>query len=79
MSLHLQAAADARESEDAQVAWLQANLSPLFARRLLRIVHDIASYIAPHTGNPSHQYPLLAGSHLTQVRTCACRCMRFAR
>ena len=62
-----QAAADARSAEDAQTAWLLANMSPLFGRRLLRMVRDIAKHIVPQTGNPQNTFPLLAGSHLSQA------------
>ena len=65
--LRLQAQADARTAGEAQAAWLKANLAPHFTQKLLRVVRDILKWVAAHDGEARHQFPLLAGSHLTEV------------
>ena len=62
-----QAVADARSAEAAQVTWLRENMQSHFTRKLLRIVRDIDKFIAPQDGDPSHAFPQLAGSHLSEV------------
>ena len=69
--VHLQAQADAHTAGEAQTAWLRANLAPHFTQKLLRVVRDILKWVAAHDGEPRHQFPLLAGSHLTEVRRAA--------
>ena len=65
--LRLQAQADARTAGEVQTAWLKANLAPHFTQKLLRVVRDVLKWVAAHDGEPRHQFPLLAGSHLTEV------------
>lgn len=65
--MRLQAQADARTAGEVQTAWLKANLAPHFTQKLLRVVRDILKWVAAHDGEPRHQFPLLAGSHLTEV------------
>lgn len=52
---------------DMQVAWLKANMSSLFSRKLLRLTRDIAKQVTTHTGKEEHRFPHLAGSHLSEV------------
>jgi hypothetical protein len=66
--LDAQAVADARGAADAQEAWLKANMAPWFARKLLRVVKRIEQQVAPHDSDPTHQFPRLAGSYLSEVR-----------
>lgn len=62
-----QAAADARGAADAQAAWLRAHMGPHFGRRLLGVVRNIQRFMGAHDGRPDHQFPRLAGSHLSEV------------
>ena len=77
--LRLQAQADARTAGEAQTAWLKANLAPHFTQKLLRVVRDILKWVAAHDGEPRHQFPLLAGSHLTEVHRFFFCCSLYLR
>jgi len=63
---------------EAQVAWLKANMATHFSRKLLGVVKRIERNMGPRDGNPSHHFPRLAGSYLSEVRTqinkCHCCC-----
>jgi hypothetical protein len=54
-------------SSNLQLSWLKANIGTRFARKLLRLTREIGRQINPHTNKDEHQFPILAGSHLTQV------------
>ena len=63
-----QAAADARSAAGAQAAWLRAQMGPRFSRRLLAVTREIMKKVGLHDGQPAHRFPVLAGSHLSEVR-----------
>ena len=65
----MQAVAEARGAAAAQEAWLKANMSAHFARKLLGVVKRIERNMGPHDGDASHQFPRLAGSYLSEVGT----------
>ena len=64
-----QAAEDARQAAATQVAWLRANMGPRFSAKLLAVTQRIIKSVGLHDGNPAHQFPTLAGSHLSQACT----------
>ena len=64
-SPHMQA--DPKLMEAAQLTWLQEHMGSLFARKLLRMVGEIARGISASSQDFSHRFPQLAGSHLSQV------------
>ena len=66
----LQAVADARNAEQLQVEWLQAEMAPHFTQKLLRCTRDILKWIGAHDSDSKHQFPILAGSHLHEVKHC---------
>lgn len=66
----MQAAVDARSAAAAQTAWLRAQMGPHFSRKLLQVTREIEKRISLHDGNPAHRFPVLAGSHLSEVRAC---------
>ena len=72
--LLLQAAADAKGAADAQTAWLRANMGRYFSRKLLSVVRRIERYMGLHDNDPGHHFPRLAGSYLTEVRSCRTCC-----
>ena len=59
--------ADPQHMDAVQLAWLQEHMGSLFARRLLRLVKDIARLVPASSQDPSHRFPQLAGSHLSPV------------
>ena len=61
------AAADSKSSQDAQTEWLLKNMQPHFLRKLLHIVGQIEKQVLPTSDDPSHAFPRLAGSHLSEV------------
>ncbi len=63
-----QAAADARGAAEVQAAWLAEHMGPHFGRRLLGVVRNIQRFMGAHDGRPQHQFPRLAGSHLSEAR-----------
>ena len=65
--LSAQAALDAREAEAAQAAWLQERIAAHFTPKLLQMTRDIARLVNPGDGDPSHAFPQLAGSHLSEA------------
>ena len=65
----LQAVVDARNAEQLQVEWLQAEMAPHFTQKLLRCTRDILKWIGAHDSDSKHQFPILAGSHLHEVKS----------
>ena len=61
------AAADSKSSQAAQTEWLLQNMQPHFLRKLLHIVGQIEKQVLPTSGDASHAFPRLAGSHLSEV------------
>ena len=64
----VQALADARSAEQMQVEWLKEQMAPHFTQKLLRCTRDILKWIGAHDSDSKHQFPILAGSHLHEVR-----------
>ena len=52
-----------------QVDWLKSEMAPHFTQKLLRCTRDILKWIGAHDSDSKHQFPILAGSHLTEVTT----------
>lgn len=50
------------------MAWLKANMATHFSRKLLGVVKRIERNMGPRDGDPSHHFPRLAGSYLSEVR-----------
>ena len=67
----LQAVADAQGAEQMQIDWLKSEMGPHFTQKLLRCTRDILKWIGAHDSDSKHQFPILAGSHLSEVRPSA--------
>jgi len=42
-------------------------MGPRFSRRLLAVTREIMKKVGLHDGQPAHRFPVLAGSHLSEV------------
>ena len=50
--------------------WLQQRMQEHTLPQLLKLVDQINRRVLPSSGNPTHIFPVLPGSHLTEVRSC---------
>lgn len=62
-----QVALDARQAEALQATWLQDHVRQYFTPKLLQMARDIGRLVASTDGDPTHAFPQLAGSHLSEV------------
>ena len=58
--------ASAAAGEGAQAAWLRKHMATTLGRRLLRFVYDARATMCSDDGDPTHAFPVLAGSHLSE-------------
>lgn len=68
LCLRSQVALDARQAEALQTTWLQDHVRQYFTPKLLQMARDIGRLVASTDGDPTHAFPQLAGSHLSEVR-----------
>ena len=60
-------ALDSRQAEALQATWLQEHVRGYFTPKLLQMTRDIGALVAAGDGDPTHAFPQLAGSHLSEV------------
>jgi hypothetical protein len=67
----VQAVRDTAASEEEMTVWLQERMQLHTLPQLLKLVDQINHRVLPSSGNPTHVFPVLPGSHLTEVSTCS--------